>query len=169
MRWVSLPAPPIRVSKPSPHPAGIGTIDAQGNQILRGSTANCRLQGSDGNHKLHGRTGKDVLTGGAGQDIFMFDTKPGQKNVDKVTDLKVQDDPVYLAESVFKRIAKKGVFKSAEFYQGAKAHDRDDHIIYNKKTVALYYDADGTDSQAQIQTAALTKKLAMTKKDFFVI
>ncbi|MGO4389420.1 calcium-binding protein, partial [Microvirga sp. 2YAF29] len=65
--------------------------------------------------------------------------------------------------------AKKGVIKSAEFYQGPKAHDRDDRLIYDKKTGALYYDADGTGAQAQIQIAALSKNLKMTYKDFFVI
>jgi serralysin len=33
----------------------------------------------------------------------------------------------------------------------------------------LYYDADGTGSQAQVQIATLSKNLKMTYKDFFVI
>ena len=47
---------------------------------------------------------------------------------------------------MFKKLDKKGVLKSAEFYQGTKAHDTSDNLIYNKKTGALYYDADGTGS-----------------------
>ncbi|MGO4387392.1 cadherin domain-containing protein [Microvirga sp. 2YAF29] len=150
-------------------PATVSGADAQGNQILRGRSADDRLKGGDGNDKLYGGAGKDVLTGGLGQDIFVFDTKPGKKNVDRIADFKVKDDTIHLAKSVFKKMAKKGVIKTNEFYQGTKANDKDDHVIYNKKTGALYYDADGTGSQAQVQIATLSKNLKMTYKDFFVI
>ncbi|MGO4706000.1 cadherin domain-containing protein [Microvirga sp. 2MCAF38] len=150
-------------------PATVGMDDAPGNQVLQGGKANDRLQGSDGNDKLYGRGGKDILTGGLGQDIFVFDTKPGRKNIDRITDFDVKDDTIHLAKSVFKKMAKKGVIKSSEFYKGTKAHDKDDHIIYNKKTGALYYDADGTGAQAQVQVATLSKNLKLTHRDLFVI
>ncbi|WP_198411892.1 cadherin domain-containing protein [Microvirga flavescens] len=150
-------------------PATADAVDTQGNQILQGGKANDRLQGSDGNDKLYGRVGKDILTGGLGQDIFVFDTKPGRKNIDKITDFEVKDDTIHLAKPVFKKMAKKGVIKSSEFYKGTQAHDKDDHIIYNKKTGALYYDADGTGAQAQVQIATLSKNLKLTYRDFFVI
>ena len=67
------------------------------------------------------------------------------------------------------KMAKKGVIKSSEFYQGVKAHDESDHIIFNRKTGALFYDADGTGSIAQIQIAILSKNLKLTYKDFFVV
>ncbi|MEE1656947.1 cadherin domain-containing protein [Microvirga sp. CF3062] len=146
-----------------------------GNDVLHGHAGNDVLQGEAGNDKLYGSSGQDVLSGGLGQDIFVFDTKLSntfkinKANQDKITDFKVVDDTVHLAKSVFKTLDKKGVLKSAEFYQGTKAHDRDDNLIYNKKTGALYYDADGTGSQAQIQIATLSKNLKMTHKDFFVV
>jgi len=90
-------------------------------------------------------------------------------NLDRITDFTVKDDTIHLAKSVFKKMAKKGMIKSAEFYQGVQAHDKSDHIIFDKKTGALFYDADGTGSIAQIQIATLSKNLKLTYKDFFVV
>ena len=145
------------------------------NDILYGQGGNDRLYGGAGNDKLYGRAGKDTLKGDAGQDVFVFDTKLSKSskvnkaNLDKITDFTVKDDTIHLAKSVFKKMAKKGVIKSSEFYQGVKAHDESDHIIYNRKTGALFYDADGTGSIAQIQIATLSKNLKLTYKDFFVV
>jgi len=55
------------------------------------------------------------------------------------------------------------------FYAGASAHDHDDHVIYNKKTGALYYDADGMGGHAAIKIASLSPGLKVSYKDFFVI
>ncbi|WP_040638702.1 M10 family metallopeptidase C-terminal domain-containing protein [Microvirga lotononidis] len=130
--------------------------------------------GEAGNDRLYGGAGKDTLEGGDGQDIFVLDTKLSKSakvnkaNQDRIVDFSVTDDTIHLKKSVFTKMAKKGVVKKGEFYQGVKAHDRDDHVIYNRKTGALYYDADGSGSQAQIQIATLSKNLKMTYKDFFV-
>ncbi|MGO4389290.1 cadherin domain-containing protein [Microvirga sp. 2YAF29] len=139
------------------------------NDILYGLNGNDKLYGGVGNDKLYGGSGKDTLDGGFGQDIFVFDTKLSKVNQDKILDFKVVDDTIHLAKSVFSKLDKKSVLKSAEFYVGTKAHDASDNLIYNKKTGALYYDADGTGAQAQIQIATLSKNLKMTYKDFFVI
>ncbi|MGO4707038.1 cadherin domain-containing protein [Microvirga sp. 2MCAF38] len=146
-----------------------------GNDVLRGLGGNDVLLGEAGNDRLSGGAGRDVLTGGSGQDVFVFDTKLSKSsrvnktNQDTITDFNVQDDTIHLAKSVFTKLSKKGVLKAGEFYIGTKAHDQDDRIIYDKKKGALYYDADGTGSQAQIQIATLTKNLKMTYKDFFVV
>ncbi|MGO4389419.1 hypothetical protein AB4Y85_17965 [Microvirga sp. 2YAF29] len=145
------------------------------NDVLYGLNGNDKLYGGAGNDKLYGGAGKDTLDGGSGQDIFVFDTKLSKSakvnkaNQDKIVDFKVADDTIHLKKSVFTKLDKKGVLKSAEFYVGTKAHDASDNLIYNKKTGALYYDADGTGSAAQIQIATLSKNLKMTYKDFFVI
>jgi Ca2+-binding RTX toxin-like protein len=118
---------------------------------------------------LYGLGGKDVLIGRLGQDTFVFSTKPSRTNIDKVTDFNVADDTIYLSKGIFKALGKKGALKKAEFVVGSKAADSGDHFIYNKKAGALFYDADGTGSQAQVQIATLSKNLKMIHKDFFVI
>ncbi|MGO4705280.1 cadherin domain-containing protein [Microvirga sp. 2MCAF38] len=150
---------------------GADTLTGEaGNDVIFGYGGNDVLSGEAGNDKLYGGAGNDTLSGGTGKDIFVFDTKPSKKtNIDTITDFSARDDTIHLAKSIFKGLAKKGVLKASEFAIGTKAHDADDHIIYNKKTGALYYDADGTGSSAQVQIAKLSKNLKMTYKDFYVI
>ena len=59
--------------------------------------------------------------------------------------------------------------KKEFFHIGSKAADAKDHVIYDKGTGKLFYDADGTGAKAQVQIAQLTKNLKMTYADFFVI
>jgi serralysin len=92
-----------------------------------------------------------------------------KSNVDKVTDFVVKDDTIYLDNSVFKKVGSDGALKKSAFWAGAEAHDKSDRIIYDKKSGALYYDADGTGSAAQVKFAQLSKNLKLTSKDFYVI
>jgi serralysin len=106
----------------------------------------------------------------------VFNTKADSKrNVDKITDFNVKDDSIWLENAIFKTLGKSGSsatpapLKSNTFYGGSSAHDSNDRIIYNKKTGALFYDADGNGSSKQVQIATLSNKAALTYKDFFVI
>ena len=146
-----------------------------GGDWLKGNAGNDKLFGHGGDDYLYGGLGKDALSGGAGRDSFVFNTKAAKANIDKITDFNVFDDGIYLENAIFKALGNKGSInkpaqlKGAEFALGSKAADKSDHVIYNKKTGALFYDADGTGSQAQVQIATLSKNLKMTHKDFFVI
>jgi Ca2+-binding RTX toxin-like protein len=183
-------APPVEDPDPvvlDPGPVvTVGKVvnGGRGGDVLQGGAGDDRLKGNAGNDKvfgnggddyLYGGIGKDVLTGGAGQDSFVFNTKAAKSNIDRVTDFNVVDDSIYLENAIFKGLGNKGSInkpvqiKKAEFALGSKAADGSDHVIYNKKTGALFYDADGTGSQAQVQIATLSKNLKMTHKDFFVI
>jgi 16S rRNA U516 pseudouridylate synthase RsuA-like enzyme len=55
------------------------------------------------------------------------------------------------------------------FVTGTKAREKDDYLIYNKKTGVLSYDADGSGSKEAVEFAQLSKNLKLTYKDFFVI
>ena len=52
---------------------------------------------------------------------------------------------------------------------GTKAQDREDRIVYDKKTGSLYYDQDGTGSKAQVKIATIVNKTTLKFDDFFVI
>jgi serralysin len=62
-----------------------------------------------------------------------------------------------------------GTLLASQFAIATAAIDADDRIIYNSTTGALYYDADGTGSGAQVQFAALGPGLALTNNEFVVI
>ncbi len=151
-------------------------IGGDKSEILNGKGGNDVIRGNGGDDTLSGGAGKDTLDGGAGKDIFVFDAKLAKtnklnkkQNLDKVLDFVVADDTIHLAKSVFSKITKKGVLKKGEFFIGSAAHDRDDRVIYNKKTGALSYDADGNGAKEAIQFATLAKNLKLTNLDLFVV
>lgn len=147
--------------------------------FLRGENGADVLSGDLGGDRLFGGLGRDYVTGGAGKDYFVLDTAVAKKknaNIDRFADYSVRDDTIWLDNAVFKALGKKGSFakpaklKKDAFFFGNKAHDRDDHIIV-RKTGKIYYDADGSGRQAQIEIATVSKKVAkaMTEKDFFIV
>ncbi|EIM30463.1 putative calcium-binding protein [Microvirga lotononidis] len=147
-----------------------------GNDTLIGTRGRDKLSGGLGDDVLYGRQGHDSLTGGDGKDTFVFDTKPSAStNVDRITDFSVPDDSIFLDNAVFKALGSKGSFTKpsklspSKFWKGAKAHDGNDRLIYNPKTGVLSYDPDGTGKAAAVKIAVLSKKLALSAKDFFVI
>ncbi|MEE1655235.1 calcium-binding protein [Microvirga sp. CF3062] len=146
-----------------------------GDDILKGLAGSDDLDGGAGNDRLWGGAGNDTLKGDAGRDIFVFDSKPNKKaNLDKVADFKVVDDSIWLENKIFTKLGKKGSEAAPaqlkkSMFALEKAKDKDDYIVYSKKTGKLSYDVDGSGSKAAVEIATLSKKLSMTYKDLFVI
>ncbi len=142
---------------------------------IKGFGGNDRVSGGDGNDWVYGGAGKDVLAGNGGFDGFVFDTRPNKRtNLDTIKDFNVRDDTVYLDNAIFKKLgrgseANPTKVNKAYFQVGERADDRNDYLIYNKKTGILYYDADGSGGGAQVEVAKLAKNLRLTDKDFFVL
>ncbi|MCV3736677.1 hypothetical protein OCK02_10715 [Rhizobium sp. TRM96647] len=136
---------------------------------LTGDKGANRISGGSGNDKIYGGAGKDVLIGDSGKDKFVFNTKPGSKNVDRIDDFSVKDDVIWLDNDVFTRAGKVGDLASKAFHIGARAHDKDDRVIYDSKNGKLWYDRDGTGSSDAILFATLDKKLKMTAGDFDIL
>lgn len=140
-----------------------------GGDVLEGGLGRDKIFGHAGNDILSGGAGADVLAGGAGKDVFVFDTKLGASNVDRITDFNVRDDMIWLDLTIFKKIGKgKDALKNG-FWTGAEAHDADDRIIYNKATGAIFYDQDGTGLSPTVKFAQLKAGLALTHKDFLLV
>jgi Ca2+-binding RTX toxin-like protein len=142
---------------------------------LWGLSGNDQLTGDLGHDRLSGGLGNDIMTGGAGKDVFVFDTKLNKRtNVDRVEDFRYQDDSIYLENKIFTKLgsgtaSKPKKFKADMFTTGTRAQDKEDRIVYDKKSGKLYYDQDGAGGKAQVQIATLSKNLKMTAADFFVI
>ncbi|NVP56417.1 calcium-binding protein [Rhizobium sp. DBTS2] len=138
-----------------------------GNDRLSGGAGNDRLSGGDGNDRLSGGAGKDVLTGGSGSDQFVFDTRPGKANVDTIRDFDVSEDRILLDHDIFAKL-KVGALSASAFVIGAKATDATDRIVYDSKSGALSYDADGSGKVAAAQFAKIGTGLDLTAADFLV-
>ncbi|MBB3020174.1 Ca2+-binding RTX toxin-like protein [Microvirga lupini] len=146
-----------------------------GNDTLYGSTGNDTLYGEAGNDRIFGGTGNDKLYGGSGKDVFVFDTRLNKSsNVDRIYDFRSSDDSIWLDNKYFTKLgsgslSKPKKFKSDMFTEGKKAQDREDRIVYDKKTGALYYDKDGTGGAAQVKIATISNKTKLYWHDFYVI
>jgi Ca2+-binding RTX toxin-like protein len=148
-----------------------------GADMLKGGRYADTFKGQGGNDTIYGGLGNDRLYGGtgSGRDVFVFDTRPNKSsNVDKIYDFNPRYDSIQLDNAVFTKLgsgsaARPVKFKADMFVKGKTAQDREDRIVYDKDTGALYYDKDGTGAAAQVKIATLSKNLALTHNDFFVI
>jgi Ca2+-binding RTX toxin-like protein len=146
-----------------------------GADVIKGLGGDDTLIGNGGNDTLHGGSGRDVLTGGSGNDAFVFESKPSKKaNYDRLTDFNPKDDAIWLENKVFAKLGKAGSIANPAqidkaYFAIDKAKDKNDYLIYSKKTGVLSYDADGSGIKSAIEIAQLKKGLALTYKDFFVI
>jgi len=142
---------------------------------LAGAEGRDLLSGEAGRDTIHGGVGNDKLYGGRGQDVFVFDTTPNKTtNVDRIVDFNPKYDAIWLDDSVFAGLGDGTIstpvkFKSDMFVKGTKAKDRQDRIIYDSETGALYYDQDGTGSKAKVKIAILPANLKLTYNDFFAV
>lgn len=158
------PTYPVEPTTPTSSPLSMSEPSLK----LVGTKRADTLLGGTGDDYLNGGLGRDMLMGGEGKDVFVFRTKL-KNNVDTVTDFQHGEDMIQLAKGIFGKIGK-GALKKSAFHVGTKAHDADDRVIFNAKTGALFYDADGDGEQyAAIQFAKLKAKTALTAKDFLVL
>ncbi|MGO4704796.1 hypothetical protein AB4072_03325 [Microvirga sp. 2MCAF38] len=126
------------------------------------------LKGGTGDDLLNGGLGMDKLTGQGGADVFAFTTKLGRTNVDRILDFQSDEDTISLSKAVFSKL-RKGVLSDKAFWVGSQAHDASDRIVYNEKTGALSYDADGSGTKhAAVKFAQLKVGTLLTAHDFFI-
>ena len=128
------------------------------NDVLAGGAGADSLLGGAGADILYGGNGNDVLTGGSGADRFVFDVAPNAStNKDTLTDFVSGTDALQFSLAVFTKLGGvPGGLAPAQFWSASGAtsgHDADDRFVYNTKTGAMYYDADGNGSGAAIQVA----------------
>ncbi len=137
---------------------------------LSGNNNDDTIAGGGGGDTINGGAGNDILTGNKGFNTFVFNTALNEAtNVDTITDMKHGGDAIDLALSVFTALSTKGVLRAKEFTIGSHATDADQRIVYDDHTGALYYDADGNGSTAQVHFATLGTHLGLSNTDFFVI
>ncbi|WP_303762534.1 calcium-binding protein [Sphingobium yanoikuyae] len=150
---------------------GSGNIDGTGNnqaQSIYGNAGNNILSGMGGSDRLNGGLGADTLIGGSGSDQFVFDSRLGAGNVDRISDFAIGTDDILIDNAVFTGLAT-GALTASAFHIGSQAGDASDRIIYDNQTGALWFDADGSGGIAAVQFATLTPQLALSAADFLVV
>ena len=138
-----------------------------GDDTMNGGDGDDTMAGGVGNDLIHGGIGNDALSGDDGADTFFFDTALGATNVDTILDMERKVDDIALSQTIFTAVG--ASLSKGEFYIGKKAHDGNDHIIYNKNNGNLYYDDDGKGGDARILFAVLDDHLKLKHTDFTVV
>ncbi|MCC0807891.1 calcium-binding protein [Methylobacterium sp. W2] len=121
---------------------------------------------------LNGGLGDDILKGGAGADIFFFNTALGAGNVDRIVDFAAIDDTLRLENGIFTALTKAGTLAAGAFKDLGAAGavlDADDRVLYDSRTGAVSYDADGSGSADALQFALLTTRPVITFQDILVV
>lgn len=132
------------------------------------------LLGTSYNDVLIGFGGNDNLTGSTGADAFRFNSP--NEGIDTITDFNpTQGDKIELQYQELEFDVEWWVGESREFYPahqfylGSGANNEFTRIIYDPANGGLYFDSDGTGSQAKTQLAQLSTGLSLTHENFAVI
>src|SRR5690606_9690190 len=100
---------------------------------------------------------------------------PKTSNRDTIKDFNGRYDTIRLDSRDFKKLGKKGDWthpaklKKSYFEVGSKADDRNDYIVYDRKTGKLSYDSDGSGSHKAVEIATLTKRPKLAFDDFDIV
>ena len=136
---------------------------------LAGGEGNDYLTGEDGNDTLSGGSGSDILIGGAGNDSFVFDRAPLPGNADFIRDFSVPGDTIRLDHAAFDQLGPIGKLNAAAFARWEDAPAADDHVLYDRQTGNLYYDATGgAHDDAQLIVTLSNLPTDLTADDVFV-
>jgi Ca2+-binding RTX toxin-like protein len=163
--------------------AGNDTIlGGEGNDLLDGWAGNDLLDGGDGDDliddTINGGAGNDTLIGGAGNDTFRlgagnniltggtgadkFTFYSSTQGIDTITDFRLQEgDKLVVSASGFGGGLQVGALAWNQFIIGSAATTAAHRFIYNPSTGAMFFDADGTGSTAQVQIATLSPNLPL--------
>ncbi len=157
-------------------------LGSRGAESLSGSLGNDFIDGRGGKDRLEGGLGIDTLNGGAGGDEFVFNAIlrgpfPPFPIVEALPDV-IEDftpgrDELLFDGSVYDALGAEGKWRAGDerFHAAAgvtSAQDADDRLIYNTTTGDLYYDADGSGSDAALLVAMLEGAPALSASDITV-
>ena len=146
-----------------------------GDDDVVGGAGSQTLKGGQGDDVLSGDIAadvgsKDFLYGGKGHDIFFFratGTPFDYGPPDAIKDFSAKNDVVQVDVAGGDAGVGPGFLDDEQFHIGKAAKTAEQVIIYDKKTGALFYDADGSGAAAQVQFAKLSKGLALEADNFY--
>ncbi len=132
---------------------------------LTGNAAANALWGNQGANTLNGKLGLDYLVGRDRQRHVRV-RHAARAEQRRSHPRLCRGDRICLDNAIFTKLGAAGGLKAA-FFQAGRADDRDDFILYDRSTGALFYDADGNGSGAAVRFAVVGSTLSVS--DFLVI
>lgn len=124
-------------------------------------------KGGSGKDLLDAGPGADRLAGGKGGDVFRFADAPEAGGPDRIKDFRSGPDTIELSGEVYDALPA-GPLDAAMFRAGKEARDGDDHILYDRATGALRYDADGSGDGDPVLIAILADARRLVHGDIVV-
>jgi Ca2+-binding RTX toxin-like protein len=146
----------------------------KGDDTIIGSAFADTLHGYAGNDVIYGSGGKDVLYGDAGADVFVFDEALGNNNVDTIKDFNIAEgDSVHLDSAVFTGLTA-GPLDATAFVLTTSnkpvLETSNPCLVFNTKTGTLYFDADGSGTDASlVKVAIIGGKPTLSAANFEVV
>ncbi len=180
-KFIDLRTAPMTESLTNTANSFVGTDFAAGDQ-LAGRGGNDTLWGAGGNDTLTGGKGRDLIFGGSGEDTIVLGRGPdrvaggvgadefvlnfARGGAHRIVDF-TRADQVVLDADIFGALGRS--VTAAEFRRGTAAQDGNDHLIYDRGTGRLWYDANGDRAGGQKLFAILENKPGLTFADFDMI
>ena len=140
-----------------------------GNDTLIGSAGFDNLTGGDGNDRLEGGADDDHLAGGADADTFVFASADGGD--DFIEDFVSGEDVFEISAAGFGGGLVAGSLSADAFVSGNAVAATEAHgqFLYDTGTDDLFWDADGTGSDAAVLIASLGGIPTVTASDFHIV
>ncbi len=140
-----------------------------GNNYIDGGAGQDSLVGGAGNDTLNGGLGNDTLDGGSGADAFVFNTPLIAGNIDTIVSFNAVEDKILIDHSIFTAFGKLGPIDYGALASGPIATEFDDHIVFNKTSGDLFYDADGNGRLAAVQFATIANLNGLLSSQNFIV
>ncbi len=151
-------------------------LGGDGNDSFVSSAGRDIINGGAGNDTLLAMGGHDVMTGGKGADDFVFEVEPIENEAwwVKIRDFKSGVDRISVSDTAFNNVGFGGfdgaMMDASHFHIGRAATTVDQTIVYNRVKGLLFYDGDGSGSQADlVLLAKLGAGTILTFEDMWVV
>lgn len=134
---------------------------------LIGLRGNDFLYGGGGRDWLFGSSHRDFLFGGTGADNFVFSVASPfafKLGVDQILDFTPGEDHIVIGDHILNKHVE--AFDDEAFAEGRVATEADDRVLYNPRSGAVFYDADGVGGRSAVKFAKIDKHLDLSADDF---
>ncbi len=139
-----------------------------GDDSIDGGDGDDSLEGGDGNDFLAGGFGSDVMTGGVGIDFFNFQS--ASDGPDEITDFASGVDQLRVSASGFGGgLTAGGAVSLVSGTDPTATDDATGQFLFDTDDGRLFWDADGTGSDAAVLVATLSNIPSLAASDFAVI